>query len=473
MAEEGTAKTSPPSRALKSYLNLSFSSASSQLFSIQHTNKTGVASSFLQHRITAFFLFAFPISILLGPRVSLPYFPQGEFRFQDFLVVGAIIFFLSSDLSRGRNERLSGSSALLWLLVFSASLFAAVAFARMDFSVSTFYTLRLLEMPVISLIIFRSLESAGTKGLRVMLGSIALGVTANLSWVAVQVATGNKPPFWSFPPGDIPQYGPSLVGEAGAFPAGQTLVILLAGAVSFHLSSSEQKARYIIFPVFLVAGIYGSILLTQSRMSIAVGSLILVVWLFVCLRRLGRRQAYLAHSLAITGFLVIALSATQLSRVRINLQSIVTGEAFEFRVSEIYIPTLQLLQEDFFLGLSPGSGRDARGGDEFHSLYIAILSDFGYLGLIIFCIGTILFMRHTLTQLVNSTISMVRLFAMWSALVAFNLLAAGTLQSSLMSATPTHLGAVIIATYFWLARSVGEPTPPIRQKVTDRRLDSA
>jgi len=417
-----------------------------QFVSMEATTGFEANSSLSRRGVPIFFLFAFPLAILVGPRISLPYFDQGDFRIQDFLVVGAILYFMGFDFSRASKRAFHGSSILLWVLVLCAWLVATHAIVNLDFTVGTAYTLRLLEMPILSVVIFRSLELAGDGKQIFVLGSIALGTALNLVWIAVQLVTGSKRVFWSVASGGIEQYGPGLVGEPGAFPAGQTLVILLAGAVSFQLSPLLERRQPVVLSTFLVAGIYGSIVLTQSRMSIGVGSLIVAFWLLIVLVRLRRCNPLLAQAIGASFILAAALMLPLLPRV--GWHSIVAGT--EFRWVNIYTPMLQLLKENFFLGLSVGAGRDARGGNEYHSLYVAILSDFGFVGFGIFCVATVLLIRNMLTRLADSPSRAVRFFSLWSLFIILNLLAAGLLQSSHMSATPTHLAAVIIGTYFWL-----------------------
>jgi len=436
----------------------------SQFMSMEATTGSEAKSSLSRRRVPIFFLFAFPLAILVGPRVSLPYFDQGDFRIQDFLVVGAILYFMGLDFSRTSKRAFHGSSILLWALVLSAYLVATHAIMNLDFTVGTAYTLRLLEILVLSVITFRSLELAGDRGLRFVLGSIALGTALNLIWIAVQLVTGSNRAFWSVASGGIEQYGPGLVGEPGAFPAGQTLVILLAGAVSVQLSPLLQRRQPVVLSMFLVAGIYGSILLTQSRMSLGVGSLIVAFWLLIVLVRLRRRNPLLAQAIGVSSILAAALMLPLLPRL--GWHSIVAGT--EFRWVNLYAPMLQLLEENFFLGLSVGAGRDARGGAEYHSLYVAILSDFGFVGFVIFCITTVLLIRNILTRLADSPRTVVRFFALWSLFIIVNLLAAGLLQSSHMSATPTHLAAVIIATYVWLTLAGRNLPGPLLENVPAR-----
>jgi hypothetical protein len=435
-----------------------------QFVSMEATTGSEAKYSLSHTRVPIFFLFAFPLAILVGPRISLPYFDQGDFRIQDFLVVGAILYFMGLDFSRASKRAFHGSSILLWVLVLSAWVVATHAIVNVDFTIGTAYTLRLLEIPVLSVIIFRSLELAGDGKQIFVLGSIALGTALNLIWIAVQLVTGSKRVFWSVASGGIAQYGPGLVGEPGAFPAGQTLVILLAGAVSVQLSPLLQRRQPVVLSTFLVAGIYGSILLTQSRMSLGVGSLIVAFWLLMVLGRLRRRNPLLAQAIGVSFILATALMLPLLPRV--GWHSIVAGT--EFRWVNIYTPMLQLLEENFFLGLSVGAGRDARSGNEYHSLYVAILSDFGFVGFVIFCITTVLLIRNILTRLADSPRTVVRFFALWSLFIILNLLAAGILQSSHMSATPTHLAAVIIATYFWLIRAGKNLPGPLLENVSAR-----
>lgn len=395
--------------------------------------------------VSRFLLVAFPLSILLGPRISLPFASLGDFRIQDFLALTAVIFFVALDLSQTTSNLSDLSTILFWAAMVVACLAMLYFLVLSDTTIAPFYTLRLLELPIISILIVRSLNQSAAKGLGLLLLSIVVGVIVNIGWIGIQTITNTHGPLWYLNSGDIEQYGPGLLGEPGAFPAGQTLVILLAGAISMELFPFPRSRKITIWSRILIFSLYYPIILTESRISLGFGTLLLALWFAVYLKRLSHRNLPLSISIAL-----LVLPSLSLFAVRVQRDSSWTlVQDFENRLNLIYLPNLNNLEKGFLFGLGPGRAR-AEFGAEAHSLYLAVVSDFGFLGLLLFLAATLALIKIQITDLHKSRAFPARMFSMWSLLITLNFLFAGTLQSSHISATPTHLAAVILGTYFWL-----------------------
>lgn len=395
--------------------------------------------------VSRFFLVAFPLSILLGPRISLPFASHGDFRVQDFLVLSAIIFFLALDFAQNTSNIPDLSTILFWAFLAVACLATIYFLVLSDTTIGPFYTLRLLELPIITIVVVRSLNQSMAKGLRLLLLSIAAGVAVNIAWIGIQTMTDTKGTLWHINSGDIEQYGPGLLGEPGAFPAGQTLVILLAGAISMELFPLVRSRKSVVSSSLLIFGLYYSILVTESRISLGFGTLLLVFWFAVYLKKLSHRNLSLSFSIAI----LLSLSLTLLAGRVPRGDWVTLNDDIEFRFTRIFFPILESLGKSFFFGLGPGRVRVETNG-EAHSLYVAFLSDFGFLGLLLFLGATLALIRVQIIGLYKSPAFPTRMFSMWSLLITLNLLFAGTLQSSHISTTPSHLAAVILGTHFWL-----------------------
>jgi hypothetical protein len=169
-------------------------------------------------RFLAVLLISLPLAVLLGPRVRLPFIDAGDFRVQDFVMAAAILYFLVFDLTQPRAQGHSlRVRAIFWILVVGAalSLFYAVSDSGSIFQ--TFYTMRLFQVPIIALIVFRCLETLKWPGLKLLIISLTVGAMINLAWIGFQALRSNPGPLWDVNRGYIEQYGQGLIVEGAPF----------------------------------------------------------------------------------------------------------------------------------------------------------------------------------------------------------------------------------------------------------------
>jgi len=402
----------------------------------------------LHRGFAAVLMISLPLAVLVGPRVRLPFIDAGDFRVQDFLMAGAILYFLVLDLTQPRAQgHPLRVRAIFWILVVGAalSLFYAVSDSGSIFQ--TFYTMRLFQVPIIALIVFRCLETLKWPGVKLLIISVTVSTMINLAWIGFQALTNNPAPLWDVNREYIFQYGPGLLGDGAPFPSGQVLVILLAGLVSTELYPPTRKTRIVALRALLVLVILGAIISTESRISLGSGALIVVLWFVLWVSRITRISAPLAGMVGLLVALIAGLGIPSLPRV--GLSGIESGVSE--RLSKFYLPVIQSLEQDFFFGLGPGAWRSANNA-EYHSLYFGVFSDFGFLGLIIVLSIIFLLLRWGLREVSRSSVPMARVFAFWSVLILLNLLVSGALQDSYISATPNHLAAIVFGMCFWLSR---------------------
>ena len=408
-----------------------------------------------QLKVHTFFLWCIPIAILIGPRISVPIFESGDFRVQDFLVPVAALYFIACDFRYSNSNRRVFPAFFLWTTLVTASLAIMYFVSTYSQSITPFYLLRLIELPLIAVIIFRSLDAIGPRGLTSFVTASGLAMVANLGWIGTQALIRSNRPLWNINSSGIEQYGPGLLGEPGAFPAGQTLVILLAGVVSFR-SIEILGTRYLNwFSSLIIVSLYASILATNSRVSILTGSAVFAFWCVLLVKKLSPhiRTSILAS-------LPLAISAAVLSGVylqRISWAQIL--QDIQFRADRFYTPLLSNLEESFWLGTGPGSGRILVGG-EAHSLYLAIITDFGFIGFSAFLLGVFWIVRRFAHDLLNSSDLWLVVFSKWGLLITLNLLVAGAVQSSHMPPTPNHFAALVIGAYAWISTQQRDPRKP-------------
>lgn len=412
------------------------------------------------------FLFGFPLATIVGPRIAVPGFDQGDFRLQDVLALGACILLIVNDLRSFPRGTPGKASIALWVLLTGAAILIVFSGIANSPPLVTFYSLRLLEVPVIALLIYRLLLLSGAEGFRASLFGIGLGLSANLVWVATQLLSGSSGALWSLGSVAVEQYGVGLLGEEAAFPAGQTLFILLAGVLSgYILGSSGNSSRGLLLGV-AATGLFGAVWFTQSRISIFSAALLFAIFLVVALVRIGRRSVAMAGGVASLTIVVVLALLGQGSRFSLNDLII----AFEYRLFSLYIPILELVEGDFFLGLGPGVGRNIFGY-EYHSLYSALLADFGFFGLLVFCFAAFMLLRKALKSATNGPLFWERVFANWTVLIILNLLVAGLVQSSHIAATPSHLAAIVVATFLWLNLRVSPAQTRRSELVSEHRSE--
>lgn len=387
-----------------------------------------------------------PLTVLVGPRIGIPGFPQGDFRAQDFAVLVSVVVLTVSDLRlRLRRGEAGGRAAAgFWVLLGISILFVMFMVFAQEISLSSFYLLRLLELPIISLLVYRLLCLGGDGALRMLLVAIVFGLLVNSGWVVIQLATDAPGVAWAFTPDVVSSYGPTLLGEAGAFPAGQTTVILLAGVVSFYIARPKSVALGALLGLTM-CGLLLGLLLIQSRISFVSGVLVCIL-LLVAFRRTEIRNVALLTAVG-TNFLVLLFLSAFAVGSRFELADL--AYSVEVRLS-MYLRTLKAVENHFLFGLGPGVGREILGS-EYHGLYVAIVSDFGLVGLIVFFLATGFLIAYVFRKSQSSEF-FERLFAIWTGLIAMNFLVSGLVQSVHISATPTHFAAIIVGAFFWSTR---------------------
>lgn len=392
-------------------------------------------------------LFMLPLAILLGPRINLSWFPTGSFRLQDFWVLFVAVLLTAAYAIRPAKAKISLSSLILIFLLFVASITVTVFVFLGDFTIVPFYVLRLLQLPIISVLVCRLLDISGNIGLKATLLAFAVSLVANLLWVLLQLFSDRKGALWFFGGDAVPgQYGPGLIGEPATFPAAQALIIILGGLVSFALSGFPKYGRYGLLLASTIIALAGTILLIQSRISIAVAALYLSL-LFaqgLIIRRKPRPVIVTTAAGLSTGTaLFLAMSG---GIARLNPDGIARG--FSAR-GGIYDPLLQAMEGSFIFGLGLGRGRLLIGGEP-HNLFLSVWADVGFLGLLLFLLFWFFLIRYALEK-VHSGAGLSRTFAIWALLTIVNLLISGVVQDSHVPVASNHLGAIVLGAFFWLA----------------------
>lgn len=403
-------------------------------------------------------LFGLTFSILLGPRVGIFGFDQGDFRFQDFLVLVTSFLLVVHDLHRLSTDRFCWQRTITHILLSLATSSVMYYSATQAFSMSSFYTLRLIEVPLLAFLIYRLLDKSGARGVMTLLFTFGFGLFANLTWMALQQILQVQGALWVFGSGGVePQYGPGLIGEPATFPAAQTLIILLAGLLSAFFAMGPKGMLNASLFGLSISLTLGAVFLTQSRISIAV-AIILVGIFLVWLAHTRLSRLLLFKAICVAGILGVGLSLSALSGLvpglpRFNQESIYRG--LELRWQYFYEPVIKTVAQNSVFGAGPGIGRELLG-TEVHSLYLEILLDFGVIGALGCCLSTILLLNGALRR-ARSAVGMESMFATWTVFIVLNLLITGIVQSSHMSTTPNHLGAVVLGTFLWLTCSRHSP----------------
>lgn len=439
-----------------------FSQAVSSFFpTFVNDESTGIAefgSRSFPQRMAQVILVVLPLALLLGPRISIPLLSQGDFRFHEFILGLVITYFLITDVVARDRKIWDLATVGFWISVCAGVVVLAAAVVSSSVTIGTFYILRLLEPLVVAFAVFRLLEAGGLRALEFVLRSVFVGFLLNLTWVAFQIATRPQRALLELGIVDSRQYGVSLAGEAGAFSAGQTLVLLLAGAVSYHIVASKPLIWNQILSTLAIILAFFSLIAVGSRVSTLVGLCLIVLWVGGSAQKFGAFSRLFSHSIGIVLLGAVVLITFALpSRLRLGLiTQAVSGELTDFRVSNIYLPILQLIEGSFVFGLGPGQLREETNA-EAHSLFLAVLADFGLLGLAAFLLLTIAFLLFCLKLLKQSSVTTVRWLALWSLFATSNLFFSGIFQSSHMATLPMHLGAIVIAALLWVAGAAENP----------------
>lgn len=412
-----------------------------------------------------------PLSILIGPRVGFPVVPLGDFRTQDFVVAGSLVYFLIFDLKGVFTHKIhralksSATVTVFWgAVLISLALIGLLAFespAVFQF----FYLARLLEPLIIGLLMYRALEALGQQAIWIFLISTGVATKLNLLWIGVQLFGQQYRPFWSFSlkPSEV-HYGPGLIGDFAAFPTGQTLVVVLAGLIGFHIYSTNPSRILRIVVGVVIFATLGAVILVESRISTFVAIILAAIWAIKISWPVFGASVPATTSLVLGSSWLLMMLGSHLPRFGIENIS----QGLSNRFGNLYPVVLSRIEHRFVFGAGPGAIRSETGW-EYHSLYLGFLSSFGIVGLSVILVAIVATVWFAQYYGLKSTNPLVNVFAFWTIGVLFNLLFAGVLQDSYIAVTPNHLAAMVIGTFTWLVREEVAETKKLSLSPTRRQ----
>ena len=402
-------------------------------------NVSGVVR--LEIVLARIFLASLPLFILVGPRIPFPGSSLGDLRVTDILIGVAVFFAMARSFSGGKRNALL--LPFLWLCSALAGFVVFVGLLQGKFSVQHFYSLRLIELVLITLLVLGALRLAGFVGVRIYLFSTLLGGAINGVWILYQVLSADYGPLWNFTSRTERLYGAVLIGDVGPFPTGQVLLIFLAGAVALEVWSKLPR-YWRVFQIATIVSSFLGLLSVGSRVSLASAIALAALWIVLLAKSApGNLRAlivFLAPAILFAVALVVSMTP------RSDVQTV--QDDLLLRNRSFYAPLLAILREHFFLGVGPGGGRLALGW-ETHSTYLAILVDFGIIGFGLFLFAVLALSRICMLDFVGGREPFLRFLSAWVAISVLNMLVAGFLQDAHIPATSTHFLASILALYLF------------------------
>lgn len=407
------------------------------------------------HRLVlALTVLMLPLAVLLGPRVGFPEVPLGDFRTQDVIVAGSVLYFLYLDLKRVFAPTVHGAQStrmvipIFWSAVLIPLAFIGLLVANSSAIFPIFYVARLFEPLIIGLVMYRALDALGQRAIWIFVISTGGALVLNLTWVGAQVLLQRYGSFWSFSyQPSKEQYGPGLIGDFAAFPTGQTFVVVLAGLIGFYFFSPKSSRNQRIILGVLIFATLGAVILVHSRVSTIVAIVLFVVWAIKIFRSYFGPSVALTSSLIFGSTLFLTILVPRLPRFGAGI----IERGLDDRIVGIYPIVLRRIVHQFFFGAGPGVVRSETGW-EHHSLYLGFLSSFGIVGLIVTLTATTAVVWIAQSCGLASTNPLLKIFAFWTVAILSNLLFAGLLQDSYIAVAPNHLGAMVIGAFFWLLR---------------------
>ena len=384
-------------------------------------------------------LFILPLSVLTGPRIALPFLPEGDLRASDFAVLVFWALFLGAELLLTFEVRHRQGQAIF--LAVSSLILVSVAFVVADgvLSFSDFFLGRILELVLIVALVRRMLDIGEGKGLIALFVSVGLGIFLNLIWFGAQVARG-KGPLWEVGDVSVYQYGYGLVGDGAPLPSGLTLAITLVLIAAFY-PELRRSRLWLLLANFAFTLTLVFLITTNSRISIIIGISIAIFFFSIQIQGQVTDKAQMAAIVSILSLIFFLLVPVS----RFDFAGFTRG--IEERVSNSWGPALELLGASPFLGVGLGNGRELLG-TEFHSLPLFILTDFGLIGALFF-IFVLSYFLNKVGKEMSSKFWLKAYLARVTLGIAYVLILSGLVQSSHISITPTHFAAIIGGLILW------------------------
>ena len=427
--------------------------------------------------LTGITVFALIFLISLGPKFNPGGLP-GDLRFQDFTVLPIIIFWwLARDAPRLLRSGLSAFPrqsifvglqsitilvGLIWLCI------AVLNGALSDnFTIRIGFILRYIEIPLLAGLAGRLVLRGGNFVAKFAVLGLALGASLNLPWVIIQAALiGRQPPPLNFSSTDPSMYGPGLLGEGAVLSTGHYLMILLSAALSVMVTTPDR--RFLYFGALTAVIIFCLQLSVDSRASIVASSVaILLALSFLFLARIDLEswQKALLVGFSLIGAVYLITNFIE----RLSMQLVYA--AFRTRTAERYVPALEAVSNEFFLGLGPGGSRIAIDG-ETHNTYVLFLVDHGVVGLFLALSALVFLIWLNFRMAVYGEDTLSKFYGFFSGTALMFVPIAGLVQDSILPVNSNHLTAIIVGVSLglWRAQRLKEDSPGIEPSSKKSRV---
>jgi len=393
-------------------------------------------------------LFLIPFTISVSPRIHLPILFSGDFRVQDFVVIGVASALVLRDVRRMLEGRAIIRSTALILFATAILLTSALSHAIQQNTLSaTVVSLgmayRLILLLLIVFTFFRLVQDHGTRGLLFASYGLMGGMFINLVFFVSQLIVGPLKPF-SFSPTTPAMYGPGLIGEGAVFNVGGYWFVALCFGVTVTIFAPSIwiRATALSWSFFVAFALYE----VNSRASMvaaaAVLFLVAVTFIFKALRRDWRVQLLAVGALLIGCIFLLGLLVPRAGLIKVL-------PAIARRWGRYSIPAIEdMTPLDHYIGRGLGGTRFMLSA-ETHNLYLALVGDFGLVGLAAFLLSFLAVFTVISQSFRRAEAD--RLMRMIAVLSFFSLLfvpVAGLVQDSHLPVLPTQLVACILGAFF-------------------------
>lgn len=388
----------------------------------------------------AFWLFALIVAVSVTPRIRLDGGSGNiDVRAQDILLIPIVLYLLNYKRGYRPLTSLWGFllPAFIWLAIVG-TLLVALLHEEVPLFRRIAFLGRALELFLIAAAVAGLYLRAGTRGFRAAVGAIVVSGFANFAWVAAQMATDQRQTLIGGEVGDnITSYGPKLIGEPSAFGTGQMFAFIAAAGVAYVQSRSRNRW---VGVVLLAMGAIGAFA-ADSR-----ASLVVIAFATVIMFTFSRGKINpLGLVIAIIGVVILAVIYMPNLQGRLSEEAIL--QSLGFRVTEVWGPLLELIDESPLLGLGHGaliSPLPVEG----HNIVVRAWVDYGMvtgaLFLLFFLVVIVKAWRGTSDN--NAAIEY-RMFANLAFIFTVSILVAGMVQDALTGVMSSHLEMIAIGLF--------------------------